>query len=386
MKKLFVFFCLLLLVSPVSFGQGTLEIRLAVSGQMLAAANSSTSPTSARPGRLGVTQDGKLLLSDFSDSANNEVFLFDEMATPPLAKLTDTATLKAKVDAANGADPAPTAMTIQTLDVDSDGHLVILTDGADPEVAYLFHYDIQTKALTLVSGLDRPFAPVSTASSIEGNRSMAVVGTIAYITLNDRFNAFNGDTIVGIDVHAPDTGKAVATELVSQSKLEAVVGVGQDIDLNDIAVRPSKGTLVAINSGRAQSNDDILEIDPKTGTVSVLVAATDIEADLKATDVGYTAVDVGTNDVIYLANAFGTSGEPATRGIIAIANPAAGKGDATLYASLAEIIASPNVRNISGAAITSLSYQNAGLAVNPKTGEVAFAESNTSGVIGVRRQ
>jgi hypothetical protein len=386
MKKLFAFFCLAVLASTVSFAQGTLQIRLAVSGQLLAAANSHTGPTTARPGRLGVTQDGKLLVSDFSDSASNEIFIFDETANPPLTKLTDTATLKAKVDAANGADPAPTAMTIQTLDVDSDGHLVILTDGGDPEVAYLFHYDIQMKTLTLVSGLDRPFAPISTASSIEGNRSLAMIGTMAYISLNDRFNAFNGDSIVAVDVHAPDTGRATATELVSQAKLEAVVGVGQDMDLNDIAARPSKGTLVAINSGRAQSNDDILEIDPKTGVVSVLVAATDIEADLRATDVGYTGVDVGANDVIYLANAFGTSGEPATRGIIAIANPAAGKGDATLYASLAEIIASPNVRNISGAAVTSLSYQNAGLAVNPKTGEVAFSESNTSGVIGVRRQ
>jgi hypothetical protein len=389
MKTLWTFLSLLALASPFSLAQGTLLIRMAVTGSQLAAANATEDPTRASPGRLGVTAEGKLLLSDFSDPANNEIFLVDVSVAPPVfTKVTDTATLKKKVDDANGPDPAPTAMTPQTLDVDSDGHVIILTDGADPEVAYLFHVDqtVTPPVVTLVSGLDRPFLPLSSASSIEGNRSMAVIGHTAYITLNDRFNAFNGDSIVKIDVHSPDGGKTAAMDFVSQSQLEAVVGVGQDIDLNDIAVRPAKGTLVAINSGRAQSNDDLLEIDPRTGVVSLLVAATDIEADLATTDVGYSGIDIGTNDVIYLANAFGTSGQPPHRGIIAIANAGGGRGDATLFASQAEIIASPTVRTISGAPITSLSYQNAGLAVSPTTGEVFFVERNTSGVIGLRRQ
>lgn len=389
MKRLWVIFLLLPLGSSLSLGQGTLVIRMAITGAQLAAANSTPDPMRAAPGRLGVTADGKLLLSDFSDTANNEIFIVDVSVSPPVfTKVTDTATLKQKVDNENGPDPAPTAMTPQTLDVDRDGHVIILTDGADPELAYLFHVD-QTATppvVTLVAGLDRPFLPVSSVSSIEGNRSMAVIGHTAYITLNDRFNAFNGDSIVKIDVHSPDGGKTAATELVSQSQLEAVVGVGQDIDLNDIAVRPAKGTLVVINSGRRESNDDLLEIDPQTGAVSVLVAATDIEADLGTTDVGYSGIDIGPNDIIYLANAFGTSGQAANRGIIAVANAGGGKGDATLFASQAEVIADPNVRTISGSPITSLSYQNAGLAVSPVTGEVFFAERNTAGVIGLRRQ
>jgi len=383
MKKLFVFFCVLLLVGQISFGQGTLNVRLAVSGAQLAAANANPDPTKASPGRLGVIPDGRLILSDYS-TANNEIFLVDVSVNPPVfTKVIDTDALKLKVDQENGPDPAPTAMTPRALRADSDGHVIILT--GDSEVSYLFHVDPQTQppTVTLVSGLDRPFPlPVS---SIGGTSTMAVLGTTAYIPLNDRFGAYNGDSIVKIDLHSPDGGKTAATEVISASQLEAVVGVGQDIDLNDAAARPSKGTLLVINSGRAQSNDDILEIDPVTRSVSVLVAATDIEADLQTTDVGYTGIDVGPNDVIYLANAYGTAGEPPARGIIAVANPGGGKGDATLFASQAEILAPPGIPNISGAPITSLSYQNAGLAVSPTTGEVFFVERNSSGVIGVRR-
>ena len=150
--------------------------------------------------------------------------------------------------------------------------------------------------------------------------------------------------------------------------------------------------MVAINSGRPPATDDLLEIDPERRTVSLLVAATDIEADLEIPDVGFSGIDIGPGDVIYLANTFGTSGHPATRGIIAIRNARDGQGDASLFASQAEILASPEIRSVTGSPVTELRYQNAWLAVHPVPGEVFFTESDTArprtqtnGIIGVRR-
>ncbi|MCS6816648.1 MAG: hypothetical protein N0A16_12195 [Blastocatellia bacterium] len=379
----------LALIYPPVWGRqaSALVVRLAVSGDHIA---EKTLSKGARPGRLSATPDGRLIFTDFSDAANNEVFIADVSVTPPIiTKVTDTATLRAKVDAENGGDPAPAVMTLQTVEVDEDGHIIILTDGGGDELAYLFRVDPRSGEVALISGLDRPFMPIQPISSIEGNRSMAVLGTTAYILLNDRFGAFNGDSIVKIDVHAPDGGRTAASELVSQAQLEAVIGVGQDIDLNDAAVWPSRGTLVVINSGRAQATDDLLEVDPRTGKVSLLVAATDIEADLGIPDVGYSGVDVGSDDAIYLLNTFGTSGHPATRGIIAIRNAGGGKGDATLFASEAEILANPSIRNRAGSPVSRFFHQNAGFAVSLVTGEVFFVDSSgaaqTNAIIGVRR-
>ncbi len=389
MKTWMISILFLILACPTLWGQqaDVLLVRLAVSGNQIA---EKTLSGGARPGRLGAMPDGRLIFTDFSDAANNEIFIADVSANPPiLTKVTDTAALKAKVDAENGADPAPTVMTLQAVDADEDGHIVILTDGGGEELAYLFRIDPQRGEIALISGLDRPFESLSPISSIEGNRSMAVLGTTAYILLNDRFGAFYGDSIVKIDVHAPDGGRTAATELISQAQLEEVIGIGRDIDLNDAAVWSSRRTLVVINSGRAQATDDLLEVNPETGKVSLLVAATDIKADLGIPDVGYSGVDVGPNDVIYLLNTFGTSGHPATRGIIEIRNAGEGKGEAVLFASEAEILADPSIRNRAGGPVSRFFHQNAGFAVSPVTGEVFFVDSSgatqTNGIIGVRR-
>jgi hypothetical protein len=392
-RTITMFFCSATLLAPFGFGPEALVVRLVLSGEQIAAAKGESNPARIAPFRLAATADNRLFFSDHGD--RDRIVIFEAYSITPreVVMITDTASLRAKVDELNGDDPAPDRMSVQALDLDRDGHLIILTDGADPEQAYLFHVDRKTKEVALVSGLDRPFLPAAPISSIEGNRSLAVLGTTAYITLNDRFGAFSGDSIVAIDVHSATDGRGVAQEVISAAQLEAVTGQGQDaIELNDIAVRPSRNTLVAINSGRAQSNDDILEIDPQAGTVSVLVAASDIEADLGIPDVGFSGIDVGPEDVIYVMNTFGTSGHPATRGIIAIRNARDGQGEASLFAPQAEILASPEIRSVSGTPVTELRLQNAGLAVHPITGEVFFTESDlgrpttqTNGIIGVRR-
>jgi hypothetical protein len=382
----------LLLLGLPSWGQGTLVVRLVLSGEQIAAAKGESDPTKVLPFRLAATADNRLVFSDHGVRENILIFEVYSITPQQIVKITDTAALRATVDELNGDEPAPSVMSVQALDLDAEGHLVILTDGPDPELAYLFHVDRRTGKIDVVSGLDRPFLPGAPISSIEGNSSMAVLGTTAYILLSDRFGAFFGDSIVAIDVHSATDGKGVATEVISTAQLEAVIGQGQDIDLNDIAVRPTRGTLVVINSGRAQATDDLLEVDPVQKTVSLLVAATDIEADLGIPDVGFSGIDVGPNDVIYLMNTFGTPGHPATRGIIAIANAKDGQGDATLFASQAEILASPEIRSVTGSPVAELRLQNAGLAVHPVTGEVFFTESDsrsprtqTNGIIGVRR-
>lgn len=372
--------------------QEVLVVRLLLSGTQIAAVKAESDPTKVLPFRLAATANNRVFFSDHGDRENIGIFEAYSITPREIMKITDTATLRAQVDALNGAEPAPLVMSVQALDLDEDGHLIILTDGASPEQAYLFRVDRQTREVALVSGLDRPFGGAA-VSSIEGNRSLAVVGTTAYITLNDRFGSPTGDSVVALDVHSASDGKGRATEVISASQLESVTGQAQsDIELNDIAVRPLRGTLVAINSGRSSSSDDILEIAPVEKSVSLLVAATDIEADLGIPDVGFSGIDVGPEDVIYLANAFGTPGHPATRGIIAVRNARDGRGEASLFASQAEILATPEIRSVTGDPVAELRFQNAGLAVHPITGEVFFTESDTgsphahtNGIIGVRR-
>lgn len=381
-KKCVAVMSILILANVMSFGQSTTDIRLAISAAQLAAANSNPTEGAASPGRLGMTADGKLLVVDFSDRNNDELFSVDITTNPPtFRRIVGEAELKAKIDAHNGANPAPSVLTFQSVDVDSDGDIIVLTDGADPEKAFLFSINPETLAITLLSGLDAPPG----LSSIEGNRSLAVSGTTAYITLNDRFLSVLGDAIVKIDTHSPDGGTTAAEEFTSNAQLEAIIGVGNDIDVNDIAVNPKTGNLIAINSGRADSNDDILEIDINTGEPRLLVRATDIEADLGTADVGYSSVGADADGTIYLSNAFGPSGDPTDDGIIAIRNPGNGAGEASVLASEAQIIADPDIRDINGMPVTDLRYENSSLVVSG-SGTVFVSESrNVRGVISISR-
>jgi hypothetical protein len=383
MKKFLAVSSMLLVLALVSFGQEEmLQIRVLFPGTQLATVNANPDPAGALPGPLHATANNRLYFSDASDSTNTEIFEVYSITAEVFAKVTDTQTLKAKVDQVNGSAPAPSVMTVQALSVDSSGHVIILTDGPAPETAYLFRVNPATKAVTVLSGLD---GPAPGRSSIEGNSSMAVFDTTAYITLNDAFGAVRGDSIVQVETTSADGGATAATELVSAAQLQtAMKAKAEVIALNDIAVRPAAGTLVAINSGSPDSSDDLIEIDPFTGRVTLLVAATDIEADIGTTDVGFSAIEIGPNDVIVLANAFGTVGEHANRSIIAIRNAGNGGGDARPYAYEVEILAQ--------APVSQLGFVNGGLAIHPITGEVFFSETNprgpaghTNGVIGVLR-
>lgn len=145
--------------------------------------------------------------------------------------------------------------------------------------------------------------------------------------------------------------------------------------------------ITAIGSQGGKSEDSSVRSSP-----IVLVAATDIEADLGIPDVGFSGIDVGPRDLIYLANAFGTPGYLATRAIIALADAAGGRATASVYASEREILSVPSIRDMAGNALTQLGFINGGLAVHPITGEVFFTETDvrsptthTNGIIGVQR-
>lgn len=380
-----------LLTAPVQIEQ--LQVRLVIPGATLVTLSGTSDPARALPGRLLATANNRLFFTLTSDATTTDIYEVYSITPQDFVKVTDTRSLREKVDSLNGSDPAPAGMTVQALDVDSDGHLLILTDGPNTgalaEQAYLFRVDLRTKALALVSGLDGSPG----ASSLEGSTAMAVLETTAYITLNDFFGSITGDSIVAIDVHAPDGGKTPATLLTSASQLMAAVGGPSDvIALNDIAVRSATQTLVVLNSGSRDATDDILEVIPTTGQVSVLVAATDIEADLEIPDVGFSGIDVGPRDLIYLANAFGTPGYLATRAIIALADAAGGRATASVYASEREILSVPSIRDMAGNTLRQLGFVNGGLGVHPITGEVFFTETDvrspathTNGIIGVQR-
>ena len=215
---------------------------------------------------------------------------------------------------------------------------------------------------------------------------MVVAGTTAYLALERNFGAVTGDSIVAVSTAGSDGGRAVATVLTSEAALMGVVTSG-DIAIRDLGVLRGTGgridRLVAVNSATRDANDDILAIDLVTGNASVLVAATDIEADLGVSDIGPSAMAIDPGGTIYLINEFGTGA--ADNGIIAVANPGGGVGTATLLASQQRIVSAPTVRNIPGQRIQQLEFIGGNSLAAPRLGEIFFSEGMTDGVIRIRQ-
>jgi hypothetical protein len=378
-RTIFVLIGVILLMGMSVLAQGPV-INMAITGRQLADVNQANGGRRdlAAANRLAFTDDG-LVVSDNSDLNNERVYLVDIDTNPPtFTLLVDETKLKDKV-----AEFAtrPVLLTIRGLRVDSQGNIIIATDGGSGEVAFLFRLNPRAGELALLSGLD------GTPSSIEGLTALAVAGTTAYVALERGFGAPSGDSVVAVSTVGPDGGKAAATVLVSEAALMRVVTSG-DIAIRDIEGLRGSGSainqLVAVNSATAGANDDILAIDLSTGAVSVLVAATDIEADLGVTDIGPSAMAIDPNGTIYLINKFGVG--TADDGIIAVANPGNGAGTATLLASRQQIISAPTVRDIRGRAITALEFIDGNSMIAPALGEVLFSEGNSDGVIRVRQQ
>lgn len=377
--KVFALSIAMLCLSVVSFGQGGPTISIAVSGPQLATANGT--PGQARPGRLASYTDGRYLLVDTSNTANQRIYIVNPAANPAtLTKVTDTVALRARVDADNGAAPAPTNMSVAAISADQTGMVYVATDGADPETAYLFRVNPTSGVVDLLSGLD------GVPSTIEGLSNMCVFAGNAYINLVSSFGSLFGEAIVRLPTNSAPGGRTKATVFVAEPALLAAVAPTMSVAMRSLLPRPGRMTLVTANSANAAANDDFLEFDVASGAISVLVRATDIEGDLSTVDIGQSSFTFDSDGTIYMANQFGTpANAPPDKSIVKIANPNAGAGVATDFATQAQIIASPLVRDLSSMPVTSLGFvSNAGILALGKD-DVLFSDTNSRNVIRIKR-
>ena len=247
------------------------------------------------------------------------------------------ADLVAAMDAANGGDPAPTNITPQSVGIASDGDIIVTSDGGGGETGAVFSIDSGTFAVSVVSG-----ATAASQASVEGiNVGATVVGNNVYYWTEDGFGGT--DDIYVVDTNDGAAPDAIGTVFCTEADILAVTGQSAgDPRISDMITNPD-GDILAANSGSSSSNDDILRIFVTTGTpgsVEVYLAATDVEADLGITDVGYTVIDQ-RNDSLILGNFFGTGAEDDA--FIQVDNISGGAGDASLLITEAQAVADPEI-------------------------------------------
>lgn len=361
--------------TTLSVGAQAVIIDAVITGRQIADANGTNV---AGPNKLAVTANG-YVFSDVSDSANERVYLADVSTNPPtITLLTDENALRDKIDAVNGAMPRPAAVSIQSVGVADDGSIILASDQSGAESGMIFRVNPQTRAITLLAGLDGP----PTQTSVEGIAFIAVRGKTIYVVLEANFGALNGDSIATVSVDAPDGGRTPAEEFVGEAALRDVLGFTDPLAFRPVGFLPN-GNLVISNSAAAAASDDILEINTQTGAVSLLVAATDIEADIGAADIGPNGGAVDVDGTLYLTNAFGVG--DTDDGVIVVRNPGGGRGNAAMLATEAQIIASPSIVSTNGDPITGLFIINAS-AVSPRRGTVVFVDGNCDCLIRIRQQ
>lgn len=373
--KWVVFAVAVVFVTSGVFAQGVVIDQL-ITARQIATANGTMI---ANPSRIAVTPDGKFVFSDIQDASNRRVYLADVATNPPtITFLTDTNALKAKVDAVNGDAPAPAALTIASLGVSEDGQVIIASAGGGAEAEYIFRLNPATGDLALIAGLDAD--PLF--SSIEGMTEIAVRGRTVYVVIEANFAGESGneDSVKTLSVDAPDGGKTPAQVLITEDAFRAVLGLIDPLAFRVFGFLPD-GRFVIANSASGAASDDVLAINTETGEVSVLIRATDIEADIGAADIGQNAGAVDADGTIYMTNAFGVGATD--DGVIVSRRTEDGRWRSSLLVSRTQILNSPNIFDINGMPLMSLFIVNASGA-SPSPGTFVFAEGNCDCFIRIR--
>jgi len=241
-----------------------------------------------------------------NNNATNRMIVKVDTNQAPGSRVTQVCTdadLVAAIAVANGAqtDPPATAVRFQALGVNANGKLLAFLDGSAMQSALVA---IEPNAPHTINVLCCENA--SPTSPIEGGNGMVVKGNIAYLLCDGAFLNPNGDCIMSVDTSTlVNDGSKVATVAVNEATLTAATGdVAASESINDMEFL-SGNQAVAINSGATASNDNLILVDVVAGTASLYVNATDIEADIAATDVGYNSVTIDGTGRVILFNGFG---------------------------------------------------------------------------------
>ncbi|MDK2973579.1 MAG: hypothetical protein PWP23_3334 [Candidatus Sumerlaeota bacterium] len=328
--------------------------------------------TDYRSGELAIFANGDLAFVDTNPSGDEDTIWYVDLsgATPDITPIAAADELLEAIDLANGAVAAPTEINVQAMGVNTNGVLIVATDGASPETAAVFAIDpANSNAISVLS------CDTGSGSPVEGINGFAVVGDTACVLVESTFGAAE-DAVLTLDTSTlVNTGAAPVTTLIGQADLLTATG---ETDANNMSLSTAAAldanTLLVVNSGSAASNDNIISVDLTTGAGSLYVAATDIEADLGATDVGFVAITTGDGKV-FLSNGYGSG--TSDDGIVVLSNVVPPNAEATVE------LESDIAEQVTGATGGSLYLASDALVYNPLTGYVITPSDSNGSVEGL---
>lgn len=273
-----------------------------------------TGQASWDPEGVCVAPNGTIYVVDSVEVGNDRIIKVVPGSPNTVSVLTTEDDIVAAVDAANGTGGF-TDFSLAGQGVAADGDLILVNgDSASDEVVVAVN---QTSgAITVI------YTPIDGASSdIEGGVSATVIGNTVYVGRYSSYGASENDVVM-IDTNDSSAPSATVSQLVSEASISAVNGA-----VDNMSSLANDGTnVIGAISGAGGSTDNIFQITPG-GTISLHVAATDIEADLSDTDIGISGLAVDNAGRIWFHQAYG--GATYDDGVVLVENAGSGIGDAT---------------------------------------------------------
>jgi hypothetical protein len=257
-----------------------------------------TGQTDYDAGALAVNSSGTIYCVDLDGT--DRILRITPGSPNVVEVMADNDDIIAAAELVNGTT-SMTAFNPRGIAVDSDGDIIVVgftnVNNGDTIVSLTDTVPATITVLqTSVDGAD---------SGIPGSSSLTVVGTTAYVGLDDSFGV--ADDLVTLDTNASGPSATVTT-LVTQATLEALPGqVASEVAFNSLSNDGSDvfGTL----SDAAESTQDVARIT-SAGVVTIVASGADITAALQlldgtVTDNGSGAIAVDGEGDIWVSNSFG---------------------------------------------------------------------------------
>lgn len=273
-----------------------------------------TGEASWDPEGICVAPNGTIYVVDSVTAGNDRIIKVVPGSPNTVSVLTTEDDIVAAIDAVNGTG-GYTDFSFAGQGVAADGDL-ILVNGDSGSAESVVAVDQTSGAITVI------YTPIDgAASDIEGVVSGTVIGNTVYMGRFRTYGASEHD-VVAINTNDAAAPSAVVTQLVSESAITAANGA-----VDNMSSLGNDGTnLIGTCSGSSGSTDNIFQITTG-GTITLHVAATDIEADLPDTDIGVAGLAGDNAGRIWFHQAFG--GATYNNGVVMVANAGSGIGDAS---------------------------------------------------------
>lgn len=257
------------------------------------------------------------------------LLLLDPDGSPKIQILASQQNMVDAINAANGDHADVTEVSIQAVDFNANGKVIVYSDAGDPE---------QAAVMALEPTVPTTFNVLSCAvgsggnSPVEGGNGMVVNGNTVCLLVEGGYGA-SEDAILSLDSSTlVNDGSATVSTLIGESDLMTAAGETSNSDYrhND-AVMKDSNTMIVLNAGSNSSNDNLIQIDLSGGTpsASLYVDSSDIVSDLGGTvsDIGPEAMGIDSIGEVYLTNRYG-DGE-AQNGVLILQNISPPNCDAT---------------------------------------------------------